>query len=372
MDTPFQKTIGFIGLGLIGGSIALSLKERHPDYRLVAYQYRKNSTDRNLKQALKDQILDEVYTDLSPGFSHCDMIFLCAPVLSNISYLSELNSLIKPSCILTDVGSVKGNIYDAVKKLQLERNFIGGHPMAGSEKTGYANASNRLLENAYYILTPTALTSASMKDLMEQTVLDTGAIPVWLNAGEHDDITAAISHVPHIMAAALVNMVKHADNQKEQMRILAAGGFRDITRIASSSPVMWQNICLGNRDSICRFLSLYCSSLRRLEQALKEESAVYLHDFFAEAREYRNTIPDKSVGIISKVFELYMDIADETGAIAAVASLLAAHAVSIKNIGIIHNREFEDGALRIEFYDLSSSLQAAVLLEKNNYTIFEH
>lgn len=364
-----KSVIGFIGFGLIGGSIAKVIKEHYPQSVLLAFNYYKNKPNPNLETAKQEGILDSINTDLS-SFKHCDIIFLCAPVLKNISYFDQLKDIITSDCILTDVGSVKGIIHKKITQIGLEENFIGGHPMAGSEKTGYQYSSSRLLENAYYILTPAKLVSKQKIEQMTQFVCDMGAIPILLNAEEHDDITAAISHVPHIIASSLVHLVKKYDNEKEQMRSLAAGGFKDITRIASSSSEVWQNICLTNQDSICKFLSFYLDSLTTMLQLLKKQDAAAIYEFFETAKDYRDSIPNKSNGLIKKIYEVYVDIIDETGAIATIATILASNAISIKNIGILHNREFENGVLRIELYEESSAQTAIQLLSQYRYTIY--
>lgn len=363
-------TAGFIGFGLIGGSIARALKELQPNCRLIAYNYYIGKNNPNLEEAYEDNTLDAIYTTLTEGFSQCDIIFLCAPVIMNITYLSQLGAIIKPTCIITDVGSVKGNIHEAVINLGLEANFVGGHPMAGSEKTGYQNSTSKLLENAFYILTPTPKTPPHMTETLYQLVDQIGAIPVILDPNEHDDITAAISHVPHIIAAVLVNMVGACEN-KDNMRSLAAGGFKDITRIASSSPIMWQNICLTNTSSIVKFLDQYRTSIDAVINALLKKDESYLLEIFEQAKEFRDSIPHKTVGIIEKIFEVYVDIIDEAGAIATIATILASNAISIKNIGIIHNREFQEGVLRIELYNQESTSKTVDLLKQYRYTIYE-
>ena len=380
-------TIGFIGLGLIGGSIAKAIKNTHKEYNLLAFDHHSskgntstnNATIRNvdssaisqdLELALNNGTLDKVVNDLN-DFAGCDIIILCAPVLQNINYLSVLKNIIKPDCILTDVGSVKGNIHKEVIDLGMETMFIGGHPMTGSEKTGFENSHPTLLENAYYILTPTRYTPSVKLEFMIQLVKDMASLPIILDYTQHDSITAAISHVPHIIAASLVNLVRDSDDTKENMRHLAAGGFKDITRIASSSPTIWQNICLTNTDSIKAFLDNYISSLNNISNALEERDEVYLYDLFDTANEYRTSIPNRSNGLMENIYEIFIDIIDEAGAIATIATLLATNIISIKNIGIIHNREFEEGVLRIEFYDNSAREKAISLLKKYSYIIYE-
>lgn len=364
-------TAGFIGLGLIGGSIAKAIRKSNPNTRIIAYNRNPDNINKNLQIAKEEGVLDKISLNLEEDFKECDLIFLCAPVLSNIEYLKKLKSIIKSDCILTDVGSVKGNIHHAVNELKLEKNFIGGHPMAGSEKTGYRHSNERLLENAYYILTPTIENQESITEFMYDLIRKIGAIPIILDATQHDDITAAISHVPHIIAASLVNMIKASDDSEEKMRLLAAGGFKDITRIASSSAVMWQNICLTNTKSIEKFINCYIKILEEVKNSLIQHNGDYIMTFFYSACEYRNSIPNKSIGLINKSFEVYLDIIDETGAIATIATILASNNISIKNIGILHNREFQDGVLRIELYDEDSSIKTVELLKRYSYTIYE-
>lgn len=364
------KYFGFVGLGLIGGSIARNLRKLYPDSTILAYYYNKEKINPELLLAQEEGVIDTIITSFTEGFAQCDIIFLCAPVLKNISYLAELKNIIKKDCILTDVGSVKGNIHDAIKKGNMEDCFIGGHPMAGSEKTGYKNSSLSLLENAFYILTPTSKTPDSNLDIMKKLVSAIGAIPIILPPKKHDNITAAISHVPHIIAATLVNLVQDYDDANEYMRALAAGGFKDITRIASSSPVMWENICLTNSESIVSFLRIFNNYIIQIINAVEQNDSSYLFDYFERSKNYRDNIPNKSVGILKPVYQILVDVMDEKGTIATVSTILASHDISIKNIGIIHNREFAQGTLHIEFYGEDARTNAISVLKNYNYRTY--
>ncbi len=362
-----EHTLGFIGLGLIGGSIAKAYKKINPASALIAYDINLQS----LLTAQNEGIVDIVCTDIADSFCECDIIFLCAPVLKNAEALCLLTKLIAADCILTDVGSVKGSIMSSVSSCGLSSHFIGGHPMAGSEKSGYEHSNDRLLENAYYILTPAQDTPQQFICRMQELVSALGAIPIVLDAAQHDYATGAVSHLPHVLAASLVDFVKEHDTEEQLMRTLAAGGFKDITRIASSSPMMWQDICLTNSVQICTLLEEYTAKLDRIRQEIAAHDAPMLYDFFAEAKEYRDSMQDASLGPIKKAYVLYCDIPDKTGIIATIASLLATHEISIKNIGIIHNREFEEGALRIEFYDENAFHAAGWLLRDEHYMVYE-
>lgn len=362
-----MKTIGFIGLGLIGGSIAKAIRKHHEDYHILAFDQDRDT----LAAALSSNIIDAVCESEDERFRSCDYIFLCAPVEYNVSYLKYLKSAVSPSTIITDVGSVKGTIHKEVAALGMESRFIGGHPMAGSEKTGFESASDRLIENAYYIITPGG--EVALDKLMDFTDLITslGAIPMVLTSEEHDFITAGVSHLPHIIASALVNLVSMLDNDQEYMKTIAAGGFRDITRIASSSPVMWQQICVENNENISNVLDDYIRLLIQIRYFVDTKDADSLYHMFASSRDYRDSIDITDSGLLKKAHVLYLDIADEAGGIATIATILAMEQISIKNIGIIHNREFEQGVLKIEFYDEGAMKRGLALLQKRNYIVYE-
>lgn len=362
-----MKTIGFIGLGLIGGSIAKAIRKYHPDYRILAFDPDKES----LANAVAANAVDEICETTEERFLHCDYIFLCAPVEYNLNYLEGFRERISPECIITDIGSVKGIIHDRIRELEMEHCFIGGHPMAGSEKSGFEHASDRLLENAYYIITPGEEVPLEKLTDFTELIASLSAIPMVLSAQDHDFITAGVSHLPHIIASALVNLVNMLDNDAEYMKTIAAGGFRDITRIASSSPVMWQQICLENHKNISYVLDKFIRMLIQIRCSVDNQESDNLYQMFASSRDYRDSIDASSDGILKKSYTLYLDIADEAGGIATIATILAMDNISIKNIGIIHNREFEEGVLKIEFYEQETLTRGAALLRKRNYIVYE-
>lgn len=362
-----QITCGFIGLGLIGGSIARALKEKHTDeVQIVAC----DTDSATLTLAKEQGVADRITTEINAQFSDCDFLFLCAPVENNSDNLLQLKKFLPSSCILTDVGSVKSGIHARIEACGLAGQFIGGHPMAGSERTGFSNSKARLLENAYYILTPSKEVPKDMLMRYESLVTSIGAIPLILDADRHDYVTAAVSHLPHVIAASLVNLVKNSDSSEGTMKMIAAGGFKDITRIASSSPEMWKQICTTNAENISMLLTNYISDLLTVKEALDDRDSLALQEFFESARSYRDSFIDAGSGPIKKVYSLYIDIADEPGALAAIATILALNGISIKNIGITHNREAQEGALRIEFYEESATKLAGKLLTSKGYVIY--
>lgn len=363
LNMKFNK-VGFIGLGLIGGSIAKKMKADHPDIHIYATAHHEET----VKEAYREGLIDNDTLLPLTAFHDCDIIFLCAPVQRNLDYLSELKDIIQKDCYITDVGSTKTEIHEEVIRLGLEANFIGGHPMTGSEKTGILAADKTLLENAYYIITPTAITPQSDVEDFREFVRSLGSIPLILDYKTHDYSTAAISHLPHMIAYSLVNLVQQIDDDNETMKSIAAGGFKDITRIASSSPVMWQNICASNREQILVLMDKYTALLSRLRSYIEASNEQALLDFFQSAKDYRDSLSLPSIKTESTYYELFVDLPDETGGIAKVSRILADAGISIKNIGIVNNREFEEGILHISFADERSRSKAKELLDAQGYT----
>ena len=201
-------TFGFIGLGLIGGSIARALKSNDAECKVIVYDTDKKA----MSQAYEENIADVLVSDIDSRFLDCDFIFLCAPVSFNMVNAEKVKPFLKEGAILTDVGSVKSGMHARIHELGLDDRFIGGHPMAGSERVGFANSKAKLLENAYYIITRTERTTDAQAERYSELVKAMGAIPLVMTADQHDYITAAVSHVPHIISASLVNLVRNSDS----------------------------------------------------------------------------------------------------------------------------------------------------------------
>lgn len=363
--------IGIIGLGLIGGSIAKTLKKVHAQNSYII-GYDTDSLSAAL--ALEESAIDQVATAIGADFANCNVIFICTPVSSIDLIVEKLLPFVSSDCILTDIGSTKNNVIKKVEALLASSSkkayFIGGHPMTGSEQSGYKASTNYLFENAYYILSPTAGTPDFILFIIQKMIERLGAIPITLEPEYHDFATAVVSHLPHIIASSLVHLVKDNDNYEHALHTLAAGGFKDITRIASSNPSIWQDICLSNRLHIKKCLEKYITSLNKFYSFLdtEEENEIYL--FFNEARQYRDTFQDGIKPDIATTYTIFVDAEDEPGIIACIATLLSSHSINIKDIGIVNHREFSSGVLRIAFGIKSDMEKAIHLLMKHNYTVY--
>ena len=358
-----------IGLGLIGGSLALSIKREHPDCTITGYDVDEEAK----RMALSLQVVDATVNDYSSEAEKADLIILAAPVQSAVDILDELMQLsFKDSCIITDVGSTKVTIMKKAQSL-IDKGivFIGGHPMAGSHKTGVAASSDRLFENAFYILTPNKDTSPGKIIQLQNWLRGTRAKFIELDPEEHDHCAAMVSHLPHIIASSLVLKTGEMGKEHPIVSQLAAGGFRDLTRIASASPSMWRDILLHNRLILMNMLKEWCDSLKEVQDLLKREDAEGIYSFFAEAKTFRDQLPAGKKGALMPFNDLYVDIPDHPGVISDVTAILAGKNISITNIRIIEAREDIMGVLQLSFRskdDLNSSKQ---VLNENMYETYE-
>ncbi len=357
-----MKTAGILGFGLIGGSIALALKNRL-GMEIVAY----SRSEKPLKDAYDSGVISKYSVTNLSVFKDCDIIFLCTPVSKICGYAESLIPIIKKNCILTDVGSTKGEIFKKLNEIK-DINYIGAHPMAGSEKTGFTAAKEDLYENAFYVLTPAETVDSSLIEEYNALVKGIGAIPVVIDPYKHDHIVAAISHLPHIIAASLVNTVEALDGDGN-MHTLAAGGFRDITRIASSSAEMWSSICSENKEEILNVLGSFKESLETFGEALKNENYDKISGLFINAKKYRDSFEVGRGRGTCKSFALKIDIKDRPGAIAEAAAILSKADINIKNIGIINNRDYSDGVMEISLESHNALEKAEKALSENGYNV---
>jgi len=363
-----MTTVAIFGVGLIGGSIALCLKDK-PDIKVVGYSNRQSSIDKYLQRG----VVDEATTSMQEAAEQADFIFLCMPVGLLEQYLKEISGFrLKPGCIITDVGSTKASVAACAKQLELkDAVFIGGHPMAGSERSGVEAASYHLLENAIYVLTPDESTPKQAVDRLENLLTHTRAKLVVVDAEEHDRIVGAISHLPHMIAVALVNQIRGYNEHNKLYEYLAAGGFRDMTRIAASDPVVWRDILLDNRSVLQNQLRDWAAEMKRFADLLELGDGTAIEQAFAAAGQFRKAMPERRKGIIHSSYDCYVDVPDTPGIIGKIATQLGNNSINLSNIHIIESREDVPGILRLSFRDQHNLDQAIMLLSAEGYTVHQ-
>ncbi|MDF2947473.1 MAG: prephenate dehydrogenase [Bacillales bacterium] len=362
-----SKRVLLIGTGLIGGSIALAIKKSSNSI-IVGYDI--NQIEVNKAKQL--QVIDEIATSLKEAAENADLIILASPIDATKQLMIEVAEFnLREDVIITDVCSTKGDIMRLANELwQGKVTFIGGHPMAGSHKIGVESAKGHLFENAFYILTPQRFTSFEKVENLKKWLKGTKANFLVLDTEEHDYITGVISHFPHIIASCLVNLAKKHADQNPLINIMAAGGFRDITRIASSNPQMWKGIVKENRENLSNLLDEWIMEIKSVQSILSEENDQALTRFFTESKEFRDSLPVRSKGAIPAFYDLLVDVMDVPGAIAHITGLLAEQKISITNINIIESREGLLGVLCISFQTELERNQAKSLLQRNDYKTF--
>ncbi len=354
--------IGIIGLGLIGGSLARSIKSVNENTEIIAFDKDINQ----LEIAKKDKNINSYTQEIDEDFSECDLIFICTPVDITIKVIEELSKIVNENCLITDVSSTKLEVMNKVSKIE-NINFIGGHPMTGSEKSGYSGSSNILFENAFYIVTPMENSLVYHINLLKEIIASIGAIYIELSPKAHDEYVSIISHIPHILASCLVNFVKRNDTDEEILKTLCAGGFKDITRIASSSGNLWNSIIMSNKDAVLRNLKLFIDEQKEIYELINNDNDLTLINYIDEGKIYRNSFSNKSSVI--NIFEINVDVPDKPNVIGIIATLLGQNNVNIKNIGINNNRENSEYALSIIFNDEIGLKEAEKVLLANNYKI---
>jgi prephenate dehydrogenase len=280
----FQK-ISIIGVGLLGGSIGLAARQRRLAGEVAGYVRRAAS----LQDCEKAGALDYATTDLLAAVSQADLVVLCTPLAQMRRLAEQLLPALKRGAIVTDVGSVKAQVLREVAPVirHADAHFVGSHPMAGGEKMGVRAARADLYDQALCVITPDENTNAGALRKLEKFWQGIGARTLRLDAAEHDLLASRSSHLPHVTAAALVNVVLQPARHKNQLD-LCATGFRDTTRIASGSPEMWRDIALANRKNLARSLDLFTAELKRFQTALKQNNAAAIEKFFTTAKQQRD------------------------------------------------------------------------------------
>ncbi|MCB2427401.1 prephenate dehydrogenase [Methylophaga pinxianii] len=280
------KHLAIIGVGLIGGSLALALKKAGLVEQVTGYSRSKTARD----EALTLGIIDCAAESLAEAVADADMVFVAVPMGAMQSVFEQITPHLKSQAIITDGGSAKQQVVDAARQALGDKfdRFVPGHPIAGTEKSGPSAAFAELYQQHRVVLTPVAETDSSALQQVRQMWQQAGADVFEMEVEHHDVVLAATSHLPHVLAFNLVGMLAQREDCDEVLRY-AAGGFRDFSRIASSDAVMWRDICLGNRNAILELLQQYRHGLDKIEQAIRQDDGEYLIDIFGRAKRARDT-----------------------------------------------------------------------------------
>lgn len=286
MSESFRiKRLCLIGVGLIGGSLLRALRRADVVDEIVGCGRNRNS----LETALKLGVIDRIEQDPVKAVSAADMVVLAVPLGAMQSIFTVIAPALAADAVLTDVGSAKGSVVSAAERAftELPGGFVPGHPVAGTEKSGVEASFAELFDGRRVILTPTAHSSAIAISRTRAMWQACGAEVIEMGIAHHDEVLAATSHLPHMLAYSLVDMLARRDDSQEIFDY-AAGGFRDFTRIASSDPTMWHDIALANQDALASLLEQFSLDLQKLAEAVREGDSDYLKNIFTRAKQVRD------------------------------------------------------------------------------------
>ncbi len=287
-----KLNLAIIGVGLIGGSLGLCLKDKMGDDIYITGMCR---TQASMDKSLEMGAVDFASDDPEPVVKDADIIFLSTPVLQMIPMMEKLLPFIKPGAVITDAGSTKQFICNEMKKILPDNiYYVPGHPMTGREMSGVAAARKELFEHKCYVIVENEGVPKEVHDKICDLVKLTGANLTTLDIAKHDRCASVISHIPHVTAAALVTLLNRSHGDKEACLKLAGGGFKDTTRIASSNADMWADICMTNSESIINHIHLLQGILGEVAQAIASGDRQAVHDYFAESKKRRDSILEQT------------------------------------------------------------------------------
>lgn len=363
--TVTPPRIAVIGTGLIGSSLALALRSRGEFPHVVGHD-RPDA----LRQAVERGALTGTTSSLEEAVSGADVVILATPVKTCIELVERLSPLLSPGTTLMDVASVKKPIMDAARQLlPVGVHFVGSHPMAGSEHTGARYADALLFENATWVVTPMegAITEARY-DHARSIVEATGARILELGAEEHDAIAAHVSHLPQLVAVALVHTVALLGREQDTALDLAAGGFRDMTRIASSHFAIWKDILELNAPKAQTALQTLQGVLAQMTAFLDAHQSQQIEHFFESAHETRARIPQSRKGFLAPLSDVFVSVDDRPGALVTVTGTLYESEINIKDLELLRIREGTGGTFRLGLESEDDAARAVIALtEKQIY-----
>lgn len=355
-DSLLRGPVAIIGVGLMGGSLGLALRARRPDIEVVGWD-----DAAALRTALDRGAVTRAASSLADAVADAHVIVLATPVATALDVLSEMAAVLPEGVTITDLGSVKRPVAQhAAEVLPRGVTFIGGHPMAGSERAGVRHADALLFENATWVLCPAPLDAdTTAYELMVELVETTGARVLPMTADAHDAVAARVSHLPQLLSVLLVNLASESRAAHPGLLDLAAGGFRDMTRIAGSRFSMWRDIIDANRGEIQDVLADFARHLQTLRGALAEDDMERVAERFRDAEQTRDFIPADRKGFLRPLSDVYVFVGDEPGALVRITTSLFEARINIKDIELLRIREGTGGTFRLGL-ETPSEAQRAV------------
>lgn len=358
--------MAIVGVGLIGGSLALALKKLPEISKVIGVGRNRESIDR----ALALDVIDEGYVDIAQGVREADLVWVAVPVGSIVDVIEQAIPHLLPGAVITDMGSTKASIVRRVEDiLPSHLYFIGGHPIAGSEKQGVEAASPDLFRGSVYLLTPTERTNTEAFQVVHSLVTQIGAHVLAIDPEKHDEAMATISHLPHLVSAVLVNLAGERIKEGENILRLAGGSFRDMTRIAASSPAIWLDIAIENRDAILRVINEFQDELQQVKRMIDRQDRKELIEKLTLAREIRQSLPAIFPKDLSELRELSIPVVDKQGIISDITLVIGELGINIEDIELVHAPDHRSAVLGLVIIGSEGAERAREALSRRGYEV---
>ena len=366
-------TIGIVGLGLIGGSLGMAMTA-HGSHDVIGYDAREEA----IEAALSAKAIDRAASGLKDLVTGAELIILATPISAALSLLPSVMELASADTVVTDVCSTKGEVMEAASDLMKSSSpcgcvFIGGHPMSGSERAGIEAADPYLFENALYILTPPPeVEEQRVEDALARlrdALKPTGAHILLMPAEKHDSMASVVSHLPHLVAVALIETLVEYEEELPGVAAMAAGGFRDTTRVASGDPLMWRDIFVSNAEDLSTAFGAFLANAEDLLSLALSGTGSEVQERLKTAALLRDGLPQNRKGLLIPLHELIVTLKDEPGRLAEVTGIMADAGINIKDIEVLKIREGEGGTLRLGFMSSEDADRGGDLLEGAGYKV---
>lgn len=368
MSHGFQR-VAVIGTGLMGGSLALALRKAHSVESVAAYDISDDTRDK----AREMQIADFVADSPEEAVGGCDLAFIATPIGAMIEALQAGRGSLEDGTVVSDLGSAKLGITERMQEVVPDGvHYVGGHPMTGSELSGIEFAREDLYRDCYYILTPTESTDPDSFSRLHALLSDIGARVLSMDPRSHDMAMAVVSHVPHLLSLLLMDQTRRKRRSMRNLYTIAAGGFRDMTRIAASNPDIWIDICLENNRFIIDELLSYGVAMTELVDALESQDRARLTELFNQARQARSELSVKEGLEVRELFQVSMPVPDEPGVISRVSTAVGNLGTNIEDIEIVHPLEGDTGILTLKVLGETKAREVRSELESMGYRASVH
>lgn len=356
-----MEKISIIGLGLIGGSIAKALKASNPELEISGFDF-----SEIMDKAFRDGNINNKLNNYEESLQS-DIIFICTPIDLSLKIFNQLVDKLNPNQIITDVCSVKSPFQEIWDSKFKNGYYIGGHPMTGKELGGYKNSDPLLFENCVYIVSDSAK-EYSVIERFTNIVHQLGARVTYLNPKVHDIIAASVSHLPQLVSVSLINSAA-LKGSNINFFDYAAGGFRDMTRIASSDFSIWEPIIKKNNRYIIQAIENFIFDLQQIKSDIEKDKLDQLAIKFENARKKRDEIPKNTKGFIHSLVDIYVFVKDEPGVLSKLTTALFINGINIKDIELLKVREGTGGSFRLSFENNTIANQAKKIIEQTGFQV---